>query len=276
MTQPTTRLAVIGGGNMGEALLAGLLTGARATYQPEWITVVEPDAGRAAHLRDAYGVRVTDPVQAVREADTVLIIVKPYVVDTVLTRVGDQLTDDHLVISAAGGISTAHIESRLAAKPAVVRTMPNTAVAVGEGMIALTAGAHAGPAHLDRAEALMRPLGRVVRVTEPQLDAVTALSGSGPAYFFLLAEALVDSGILLGLPRGLADELVRQTAAGAGIMLRDSGTEPALLRAAVCSPGGTTIAAIREFENRGLRSATMAAALAARDRSVAQGQEGTA
>lgn len=273
MTVSTDRLAVIGGGNMGEALLSGLLTGAQPTYRPEQLTVVEPDAHRAAHLRDTYGVAVTDPVRAVRDADTVFLVVKPYLVETVLNQLGDHITDDHLVVSMAGGIHPAQIEARLTTKPAVVRCMPNTPVAIGQGMIALSAGEHAGAAHLDRVEAMLRPLGTVVRVLESQMDAVTALSGSGPAYFFLLAEALIDAGVLLGLSRTVAGELVTRTAAGAGIMLRDSGVDPVRLRAAVSSPGGTTIAAIREFENRALRSATMAAAVAARDRSIAQGEE---
>jgi pyrroline-5-carboxylate reductase len=273
MTVSTDRLAVIGGGNMGEALLSGLLTPSPPTYRPEQVTVVEPDADRAGYLRETYGVAATDPVRAVRDASTVFLVVKPYLVETVLNQVGEDITDDHLVVSMAGGIHPAQIEARLTTKPAVVRCMPNMPVAVGQGVIALSAGAHASAAHMDQVETMLRPLGTVVRVREDQMDAVTALSGSGPAYFFLLAEALVDAGVLLGLSRTVAEELVTRTAAGAGIMLRDSGIDPVRLRAVVSSPGGTTIAAIREFENRALRSATMAAATAARDRSIAQGEE---
>lgn len=269
----TGNLAIIGGGNMGEALLSGLLRGNEPSHRPKQIVVVERAPERAEYLRATYGVAVADPAAATRHADTVILTVKPYHSEAVLAELDDGITTEHLVISAIGGIRATDVESRLTADTPVVRTMPNTAVALGQGMITITAGGNAGPAHLDRAESLLAPLGRVMRVTEDQLDAVTALSGSGPAYFFLLAEAMTDAGVLLGLSRPMAEELVRHTAAGAGAMLRDSGDDAVHLRAAVSSPGGTTIAAIREFENRALRAATMAAALAARDRSVEQGKQ---
>jgi len=134
-------------------------------------------------------------------------------------------------------------------------------------MSAISAGAHATEEHLARTEELLRPVGKVIRVPESQLDAVTALSGSGPAYFFFLVEAMIDAGILLGLPRAVAAELIVQTAVGSAQMLRDSGEHPVQLREAVTSPGGTTIAAIRELENHGVRAALLAALEAARDRS---------
>ena len=143
-----------------------------------------------------------------------------------------------------------------------------------QAMSAISAGAHAGEEHLARTEELLRPVGKVIRVPESQLDAVTALSGSGPAYFFYLVEAMIDAGILLGLPRTIAADLIVQTAIGSAIMLRDSGEHPVQLREAVTSPGGTTIAAIRELENHGVRAALLAALEAARDRSraLAEGQ----
>jgi pyrroline-5-carboxylate reductase len=148
-----------------------------------------------------------------------------------------------------------------------VRVMSNTAVFVDEAMSAIAPGAHAGEEHLVRTESLLQPVGKVIRVPESQLDAVTALSGSGPAYFFFLVEAMIDAGILLGLPRAVAADLIVQTAIGSAIMLRDSGQHPVQLREAVTSPGGTTIAAIRELENHGVRAAMLAALEAARDRS---------
>jgi pyrroline-5-carboxylate reductase len=169
-------------------------------------------------------------------------------------------------------VPTARIEAALPTGTAVVRVMPNTPALVDEGMSVLSAGAHATPEHLDEAEALLSAVGQVRRVPESQQDAVTALSGSGPAYFFFLVEAMIDAGILLGLPRTLAADLIVQTALGAATMLRDSGEHPVQLREAVTSPGGTTIAAIRELERHGVRAALIAAIEAAHDRSVELGR----
>ncbi|HET6989638.1 MAG TPA: pyrroline-5-carboxylate reductase [Kribbella sp.] len=263
------QLVFIGGGNLGTALVSGLLGGESPRYAPDQIQVVESSGERAAYLRDRFGIATPPLAEAVRTAGTVLIAVKPHHVDGLLADLAGELTDDQLLISAAGGVRIGQIEQAMTTKPAVVRCMPNTPAAVGEGMIALAGGTYATPADVAEAEALLRTVGRVVQVAEPQLDAITAISGSGPAYFFYLAEALVDAAVLVGLPRPFAEELVTQTAFGAGMMLRDSGDDPVRLRAAVSSPGGTTIAAVREFENRAVRSAVMAAAEAARDRSIA-------
>jgi pyrroline-5-carboxylate reductase len=181
--------------------------------------------------------------------------------------------DGHLVVSVAAGVPTARIEAALPAGVPVVRVMPNTPALVDEGMSVLSAGAHAGEEHLDEAEALLAAVGQVRRVPESQQDAVTALSGSGPAYFFYLVEAMVDAGILLGLPRALAADLVVQTALGSAVMMRDSGEHPVQLREAVSSPGGTTVAAIRELERHGVRAALMAAIEAAHARSVELGRD---
>jgi len=167
----------------------------------------------------------------------------------------------------AAGITTALVEGELADGTPVVRVMTNTPVFVDEAMSAISAGTHAGPEHLKTVEDLLSPVGKVIRVPESQQDAVTALSGSGPAYFFFLVEAMIDAGILLGLPRAVAAELIVQTAVGSARMLRESGEHPVLLREAVTSPGGTTIAAIRTMEDHGVRAAMLAAIEAARDRS---------
>ena len=163
-------------------------------------------------------------------------------------------------------------EQGLPAAPAVVRCMPNTPALVDEAMTAISAGSRATPEHLQRADELLSSVGRVVRVPESQLDAVTALSGSGPAYFFFLVEPIIDAGILLGLPRALAAELIVQTLVGSAVMLRDSGEHPVQLREAVTSPAGTTISAIRELENHGVRAAFLAAIEAARNRSAELGR----
>ncbi|TDW24406.1 pyrroline-5-carboxylate reductase [Kribbella kalugense] len=268
MTAPG-RLAIIGGGNICAALLSGLLDG--ELLDRDRIAVVEQLPDRAAYLRDRFGVSTLDLAQAVRAADTVLIMVKPYHVEDLLPRL--QLTAEQLVISVVGGISTTQIESGLPPKTPVVRAMPNTAASVGEAMTAISAGSFAEDVHLQRAESLLRAVGKVARVPESQMNAITAFSGSGPAFFFYFAEALIDAGVLLGLPRALSEEMVIQTAVGAAAMLRDSGEDPVSLRAAVSSPGGTTITAIRELEKAGLRGTVMVATEAGRDRTAQIGQQ---
>ena len=259
---------VVGGGNMGEALLAGLL----ASCSPEDLTVVELSAPRAEYLRERYGVAATDLADAVAKADALLITVKPYHLAVLLDELGPLLRPGQLIVSAVGGTPIGDIEARLPGSPAVVRSMPNLPVSLGAGAIAICPGQHVGPAELDRVRVLLAPLGRVVEVTEGQLDAVTALSGAGPAYFALIAEAMIDAGVLAGLPRPLSEQLVLATAAGTGRMLGEPDADPAKLRAAVCSPGGATIAGIRELEGRALRAAVMAAVVAARDRSAEMGR----
>jgi pyrroline-5-carboxylate reductase len=258
------RVAVLGAGKMGEALLSGMLRGGRAA---EDLVFSEKHDERIAHLTSTYGVRVVTASEAAAHADTLLVAVKPQEIGALLSELAGSVTRDNLVISIAAGIPTSTIEAALPDGIPVVRVMSNTPVFVDEAMSAISPGAHAGEEHLARTEALLRPVGKVVRVPETQLDAVTALSGSGPAYFFFLVEAMIDAGILLGLPRALAAELIVQTAVGSATMLRDSGQHPVQLREAVTSPGGTTIAAIRKLEDHGVRSAMLAALEAARDRS---------
>lgn len=272
MTSASGGLAIVGGGKIGEALLSGLLRSEPATYHPDQIVVVEHYPERVDYLQRRYGIRCVDIVEAAKASETLLIAVKPQDIDTVLSQLADNVTADHLIVSVAAGITTARIERSLPSLPAVVRCMPNTPALVDQAMTAISAGSHADEAHLQRAQDLLEAVGRVVRVPESQLDAVTALSGSGPAYFFFLVEAMIDAGILLGLPRALAAELIVQTAVGSAIMLRDSGEHPVQLREAVTSPAGTTISAIRELENHGVRAALLAAIEAARDRSVELGR----
>ncbi len=269
-TDGTARIAILGGGKIGEALLAGLLRGQRTAAD---IVLSEKHPERSAFLRDEYGVQVSDVATAIARAGTLILAVKPQDIDGLLVEVAATIEPTHLVVSVAAGVTTAHIERALPDGLAVVRCMPNTPALVDEAMTAVAGGAHAGEAHLALAESLLASVGRVVRVPESQLDAVTALSGSGPAYFFYLVEAMIDAGILLGLPRTLAAELIVQTAVGAATMLRDTGEHPVQLREAVTSPGGTTIAAIRELEVHGVRAALLAAIEAAARRSGELGAE---
>jgi pyrroline-5-carboxylate reductase len=264
-------VAILGAGKMGEALLSGLL---RAGRSPGELLFTERHPERAAILESRFDVRAVTTAQAAQSADTLLIAVKPQEMAALLEELAHGASPANLVISIAAGIPTAFIEQRLPDDVPVVRVMSNTPVLVDEAMSVVSAGAHAGEEHLERTEKLLRAVGKVARLPEAQLDAVTALSGSGPAYFFYLVEAMIDAGILLGLPRSIAAELIVQTAIGSAVMLRDSGEHPVQLREAVTSPGGTTIAAIRELENHGVRAALLAALEAARDRSreLAAGQ----
>ncbi|HEY0509020.1 MAG TPA: pyrroline-5-carboxylate reductase [Blastococcus sp.] len=262
-------LAIVGGGKIGEALLSGLVRRGGA----DGILVCERNPERAAELSERYGVPAVELAEAAARARVLLLAVKPQDIDALLGRLTGVVDAGHLVVSVAAGVPTSRIEAALPAGVAVVRVMPNTPALVDEGMSVLSAGAHAGEEHLDEAEALLAAVGQVRRVPESQQDAVTALSGSGPAYFFYLVEAMVDAGILLGLPRALAADLIVQTALGAAVMMRDSGEHPVQLREAVSSPGGTTIAAVRELERHGVRAALMAAIEAAHARSVELGQD---
>ncbi|MGY1622692.1 pyrroline-5-carboxylate reductase [Geodermatophilus sp. SYSU D00965] len=261
-------LAIIGGGKIGEALLSGLVRRGGA----DGILVCERHPERAAELAERYGVPAVGLAEAAARARVLLLAVKPQDIGTLLGLLADVVDAGHLVVSVAAGVPTATIEAALSDGVPVVRVMPNTPALVDEGMSVLSAGAHADDAHLDEAETLLAAVGRVRRVPESQQDAVTALSGSGPAYFFYLVEAMIDAGILLGLQRELAADLIVQTALGSAVMLRDSGEHPVQLREAVTSPGGTTIAAIRELERHGVRAALIAAIEAAHARSVELGQ----
>jgi pyrroline-5-carboxylate reductase len=257
------RIAVLGAGKMGEALLSGML---RAGRQPSDLLVTARRQDRADLLTERYGVQTVTNGEAAKSADTLLLTVKPQDMAALLDELAPHVPQDRLVVSVAAGTTTGFIEARLADGTPVVRVMSNTPVLVDEAMSAISAGSHATEDHLRRTEAVFSPVGRTIRVPESQQDAVTALSGSGPAYFFYLVEAMTDAGILLGLPRHVAHDLIVQTAIGAAVMLRDSGEHPVTLRENVTSPAGTTINAIRELENHGVRAAMLSALEAARDR----------
>jgi len=261
-------IAILGAGKMGEALVSGLL---RAGRNPMEVLAVVRRPERAAQLRETYGVEVVAAGDAAKAADTLVITVKPQDMNVLLDEIAPHLPADRLIISVAAGIPTAVIERRLGGEVPVVRVMSNTPVLVDEAMSVISAGRYAGEQHLRRAEELLRPVGKVLRIPESQQDAATALSGSGPAYVYFLVEAMVDAGILLGIPRTTAMEMVTQAVYGAATMLRETGEHPVILREAVTSPGGTTISAIRELERHSVRAAFLEAIESARDRGAELG-----
>lgn len=257
-------VAIIGAGVMGETLLSGLIRGGRDVAD---LVVGEKRPERAAELREKYGVRVVANTEAAELAETVALVVKPQDMADVLTEIAPHLRPGQLLVSLAAGITTAAIEKHIADGIAVVRVMPNTPALVDEGMAAISPGTHCDDEHLAVAEDLLASTGRVIRVPEKQQDAVTAISGSGPAYLFFVVEAMIEAGVHLGLPRTTATELVVQTVVGSAKLLRETGTHPTVLREQVTSPGGTTAAAIRQLEDHKVRAAFITAMEAARDRS---------
>jgi len=260
------KIAILGTGQIGEALLSGLLSSGWRT--PAEIAASTRRDERADELREKHGVAVTlSNAEAVSGAALVVIAVKPQDIEALLGEVGPLIQPEQTVLSIAAAIPTAAIERHLAQGVPVVRAMPNTPAIVHEGMAGVCAGSHAGEEHMTLAEEALRHLGAVVRVSEPYMDAVTAVSGSGPAYFALLAEAMIEAGILLGLSREISTQLVVQTMLGTAKQLRDLKMHPVELREMVTSPGGTTIAAIRELEQAGVRAAFLNAIQAAMDRS---------
>ncbi len=259
-------VAIIGAGVMGETLLSGLIRGGHDLAD---LMVGEKRPERAVELREKYGVEVVANTEAAARADTVALVVKPQDMGEVLTEIAPHLRAGQVLISLAAGITTTYIEKHIPEGIAVVRVMPNTPALVDEGMAAISPGTHCDEEHLALTEQMLSVTGRVVRVPEKQQDAVTAISGSGPAYLFFVVEAMIEAGVHLGLPRSTATELVVQTVVGSAKLLRETGTHPTVLREQVTSPGGTTAAAIRELEDHKVRAAFITAMEAARDRSVA-------
>jgi pyrroline-5-carboxylate reductase len=262
----TAQLAFIGGGNMAEALIKGVLAGG-AVPEAKAIRVADPLKARRTFLADTYGVEVGDDnKQAMDGAGLVILAVKPQTLDQVLVEIQDQVADDQVVVSIAAGVTIAHIHSHLYADTKVVRAMPNTPALVGEGASAVTPGPGVTPEELARVRDLFAAVGSVVIVSEEQMDAVTAVSGSGPAYVFAVIEALADGGVKMGLPRDTAVTLAAQTVLGAARMVLSTGTHPAALKDMVTSPGGTTSAALHVLENAGVRGAFIGAVEAAAKR----------
>jgi pyrroline-5-carboxylate reductase len=256
-------IAIIGGGKMGEALASGLL---RAGWPASRVMVAVRRRERGEELRKRYGVEAVSASEAAKAAQTLVLAVKPQDMTAALDEIAACLPTDRLIISVAAGITTSFIERRLGHDLPVIRVMSNTPVHVDQAMSVISAGRNAREEHLRRAEELLSAVGKVMRIPESQQDAATALSGSGPAYVYYLVESMVDAGILLGIPRSVALEMVIQAVFGAATMLRESGEHPVLLREAVTSPAGTTISAIRELEKHSVRAAFIAAIEAAQER----------
>jgi pyrroline-5-carboxylate reductase len=260
-----TRIAVLGAGKIGESLVAGLLS-SESCASGEIVATARSEE-RLRELAARYGIETTrSNADAVSRADVVVIAVKPQDIDALLAEIREAVVPEQTVLSIAAAIPTSLIEGALGETIPVVRAMPNTPVTVHEGMAGIAAGAHAQDEHLARAEEVLGHVGRSVRVPEDYLDAVTAVSGSGPAYFALLAESMIEAGILLGLSREVSTDLVVQTMLGTAKLLRDQKMHPVELREMVTSPGGTTISAIRELEQAGVRAAFLNAIQAAMQR----------
>lgn len=261
------RLAVLGTGKMGEALVAGLL--ATGWRRPEDVVVTARREERLDELSERHGVETTlENAKAVAGAEVVVLAVKPQDMELLLADISAHVTPDQTILSVVAAIPTAFIEARLGSSVPVVRAMPNTPSVVNEGMAGIAAGKFADERHLEVATDVLGHVGRVVTVPENYLDAVTAISGSGPAYFALLAEAMIEAGILLGLSREVSTQLVVQTMLGSAKMLRDTHMHPVELREMVTSPGGTTTRAIQVLEQAGVRAAFLNAIQAAMERSL--------
>lgn len=257
-----TKIVIIGGGVMGGAIAAGLVSDGW-----QQVSVVEANPLRREQLDAHPGLRVVATASEVlADAEVVALVVKPKDVYALCDQIGTELPDDALVLSMCAGVSLAELGAHLPAQTPIIRVMPNTGAQVGEAMSALSPNAAATSAHQDLAVALLSAVGRAIVVPEQLQDAVTALSGSGPAYVFYLAEAMIEAGVQLGLSRDQSDQLVRQTIIGSAKLLA-TGDHPAVLRERVTSPGGTTAAAIRQLDAHAVRAAVSDAIWAAHDRS---------
>jgi pyrroline-5-carboxylate reductase len=260
------RVGFVGSGNMGEALIRGLL--AASLVPAEHIAATDVRADRAAELARQFGITThADNRRLVREADVVILAVKPQIMATVLGEVAPAVTAQHLLISIAAGVSTAAMRKALGKEARIVRVMPNTPALVLQGAAAIARGPGLGPDDLDTAREIFGAVGRAVVLDEDAMDAVTGLSGSGPAYVAIVIEALADGGVRVGLDRATAMTLATQTVLGAAQLLAQTGLHPGALKDMVSSPGGTTIAGITALEEGGLRSTLIRAVERATQRS---------
>jgi pyrroline-5-carboxylate reductase len=259
------KLAVLGMGKLGGILLRAYLK--QELFSPKCATATVKHGEKASALAKELGVSVTtDNRNAVKGADIVLLGVKPQVVGEVLKEIAPELSEKTLVISVAASVPTSYIEQRLTGKVPVVRAMPNTPAAVGCGMTGLCRGAHAGPEHLETARAMFNAVGRTVAVDEKNMDAVTGLSASGPAFAYIILESLAEAGVKVGLPRDVATLLAAQTMKGAASVVLETGDHPALLKDAVTTPAGCTIDGIMELEEGKLRVTLIKAVVKATSR----------
>ena len=264
-------IGFLGAGQKAEAFVRGLLRAELVAPDRVWLSDIRP--GRATQLSEELGLNAAaSNLQAVAASELILVTVKPQDVPALLDEIGADVRADQLVVSIAAGVQLRTLERRLPHHPPVIRVMPNTPALVQAGMAVLAPGTHATPEHLEIALRLFGALGRAITLAERYLDAVTALSGSGPAFLAVVAEALSDAGVRVGLPRDVAHLLAAQTMLGVGRMLADTGMHPALLKEAVTSPGGTSIAGVHAMERGGIRALIMDAVQAATERSTELGR----
>lgn len=266
MSVMESKVVFIGAGNMAEAIVSGMV--AAQFCAPEKIIMTDVRPERLADLAEEYGVSTSTDNTVVKNAGIVVLAVKPQVLADVLAGIAPVFRSGTLVISIAAGIPAAKIETLLGGKCRVVRVMPNTPALIGQGASAIAAGKNADAADLDVAEAILGCVGLTVRVEETDIDAVTALSGSGPAYVFYLLEGMLAAAEQMGLDKETARKLALKTVEGAARLMEDSGEEAAVLRAKVTSKGGTTEAAVRTLDESGVKNAVVQALLAAQKRSI--------
>ena len=264
----SVKLGVIGGGVMGSAIVSRLLI--QGIYQPTEVLISEPTLGQRELLQQQYGVGVTGDNNLAMTAPVLLLAIKPQIFGQVVSELS-QPSPAQLIVSILAGVSIAQLEQAFPDR-AVIRAMPNTPATVGMGMTAVSAGNHVSAAQLELATELFQAVGAVVTVPESLMDAVTGLSGSGPAFVAIAIEALADGGVAAGLPRQIADKLALQTVLGTAQLLNESQLHPAQLKDLVTSPGGTTITGITKLEQAGFRSALIEAVIAAARRSQELGQ----
>ena len=266
-------VAVIGAGNIGRSLIGGMIRS--DLIDPGRVIATRRTASALEAMADEFGGlrTTTDNVAAVREATTVLLTIKPQSRAEVVTEIRDHLSRTALVISVLAGITTERLQVAFGQDQPVVRAMPNTPALVDEGATAITPGTYAGDEHLRVARVIFEAVGQVVETREALMDAVTGLSGSGPAYVYMFIEALTDAGVKQGLSRDVAATLAAQTVYGAAKLAIETGKHPAILRDEVTTPGGTAIAAVSELESRGLRTTIIHAVATATDRSQALNEE---
>ena len=271
MLQPKGCIGLIGGGQMAEALIRGML--AANVTKKEQLVVIDPDPDRKKYLHDTYGIIACDtPLDICQKSTTLILAVKPQVCKHVLDQYVQYLTSNHLLISILAGVTIGELESILPNQSRIVRVMPNTPALVLAGASAISLNAAATETDRTLSLSIFSAIGLCIEVQETQLDAVTGLSGSGPGYIFTIIDGLIDGGVLAGLPRTTAEQLVLQTVYGSAKLAMESDNNPAALKAQVTSPGGTTIKGIQLLEQRGIRSALMDAVLAATNRSKELGE----
>ncbi|HEB70590.1 MAG TPA: pyrroline-5-carboxylate reductase [Desulfobulbus sp.] len=254
----SVKIGLVGGGQMGEALVRGMIES--GLVQADELMTAEPDAKRCAYLQETYGIQVTAAAADLCDFASVLILaVKPQIMEPVLNQYKAVLGSQHLLISIAAGVPIAAIEQVVGDGQRIIRVMPNTPALVLAGASALSPNTAASPEDLELAMEIFSAIGTCVHLPETLLDAVTGLSGSGPGYVFTFIEAMIDGGVLAGIPRPVAQQLVLQTVYGSAKLALESGEPPAVLKGMVTSPGGTTIAGLQVLEEAGLRGTVMAA-----------------